>query len=106
VQLGTQLRSIRYWVDQYDALQAPRFDVQQRWKEWENSFGASMRFPDMEIHYRMRAMSGTGRPVTGQFFQRGVFPVDDLGGSSSTSAITLVGVRATTQQFSVSVPIR
>lgn len=108
LQLGVQLRSIHYWLDEYNNEQPPIFDRQESWKEWGNSWGASFRFPEVEVHYRFRSTSGAGRPG---------LPVNEIGFRAldvSTNSffpqpnplLTLTGVRVTTQQFSVSVPIR
>jgi hypothetical protein len=107
LQLGMQLRSVRYWRDQYDVLDSPRFDLQDSWKEWANTMGASLRLPEVEIHYRFRSTTGTGRPGSTVNNGGGFFVVDGPGFFPSPSnPSTLTGVRMTTQQFSVSVPVR
>jgi hypothetical protein len=107
LQLGVQLRSIHYWLDEYRNDQLPIFDRQESWKEWANSWGASFRFPEVEIHYRFRSTSGTGRPGV---VNNGGFVAFDVSSSQFFPQpgvpTTLTGVRVTTQQFSVSVPIR
>lgn len=108
LQLGVQLRSIHYWVDEYNDQQPPVFDLQENWKEWANTWGASFRFPEVEVHYRFRSMSGAGRP--GLAVNNGGFIALDLTVPGPFpppgTPATLTGVRVTTQQFSVSVPIR
>jgi hypothetical protein len=108
LQLGMQLRSVHYWRDQYGDLDPPRLDQQDSWKEWANTMGASLRLPELEIHYRFRSTTGTGRPGAAVNNGGGFFVVDGSPGifGSPANPSTLTGVRMTTQQFSVSVPIR
>lgn len=110
LQLGIQLRSIHYWLDRYENLTQLSRSQEESWKEWTNALGASLRFPELEIHYRMRSASGAGRPgVAGPDpgFRTGVVGASILPGPVLTpTALALTSVRVTTHQFSVSVPIR
>ena len=108
VQLGMTVRSIRYWLDQYDHVQAFGRSQQERWTEWMPAWGASLRFPDVELRYRGRLTLGTGRP--------GVAPRDNFALASAAARstilvapsgpLTLDEVRVVSHQFSVSLPVR
>jgi hypothetical protein len=112
MQLGIQLRSINYHLDQYSHILSAGRTQDESWTEWTYSLGTSLRFPELELHYRWRATSGTGRPglagggccvalegstlvTTGRNFL--VAPAGEL---------SLAPVRVTTHQFSVSLPLR
>jgi hypothetical protein len=68
-----------------------------------------VRTPELELHYRLRTTSGTGRPgVAG-----GGFAQPELAAASGravllapSGALTLDPVRVTTHQISVSLPLR
>jgi hypothetical protein len=111
---GGQLRAIRYHLDQRDAIEQSRSSSTQNWNEWTRSWGVSVRFATATLHYRGRLTTGAGRP--GLDDNGGVFVVDDVaaprpgpgftGSTVDPFGLTFGGVRATTHQISLSVPIR
>jgi hypothetical protein len=111
MQAGVQLRSINYHLDQYSHVLNAGREQHESWTEWTYAWGTSLRFPELEVHYRWRSTSGTGRPglATNGFVTAGdSFAV--TGGRNFLVApagpLDLAPVRVTTHQFSVSLPIR
>jgi hypothetical protein len=109
VQGGVQLRTIGYHLDQYSHVINAGRTQDERWNEWTYTWGTSLRMPELEVHYRLRTTSGTGRPgVAGSGFMTA-----DAAASSGrvvllapSGALTLDPVRVTTHQIAVSVPMR
>ena len=109
IQLGAELHSIDYHLDQFDNVVAAGRHHDEAWTEWTYAAGLSLRFPEVEVHYRARMTNGTGRPgIVPQ--NRNVLVQDTFAATSVIVApsgpLTLTPVRVTTHQFSVSVPIR
>jgi hypothetical protein len=107
-QLGLSLRSIHYWLDQQDRVANTVRSQEEHWLEWSPTWGASVRFNDLEIGYLGRSLHGTGRPgVRGPTFAT---PGAELASSDFIVApkgpLTLRSVRVLTHQVSVSVPLR
>lgn len=61
-QLGLEVRSISYTLDQYDFITARGREQKESWMEWVPAWGVSGRFPELEVRYAGRLVSGTGRP--------------------------------------------
>ena len=112
IQGGLQLRAISYHLDQYSHVLEAGREQDESWSEWTYTFGTSLRFPELEVHYRWRATTGTGRPgLAGpQFGNRVDLQLAASGGRNFLVApagdLALTPVRVTTHQFSVSVPLR
>jgi hypothetical protein len=111
MQFGVQLRSINYDLDQYSHVLAAGRKQSEGWTEWTYAWGASVLLPDVEIHYRLRMTSGTGRPgLAAPGFVTGPTLADAGGGRSflvaPSGALTLDPVHVTTHQISVSLPLR
>jgi hypothetical protein len=111
IQLGAELHSIDYHLSQFDNVVIAGRGHHEAWTEWTYTGGMSLRFPEVEVHYRARMTSGTGRP--GILRERSNVFVEDAALAAGSSVIvapngplTLTHVRVTTHQFSVSVPIR
>ena len=109
MQGGIQLRSIGYHLDQYSHIISAGRTQDERWTEWTYTWGTSVRMPELEVHYRLRMMSGTGRPgVAGN----GFVTADAASASgrafllAPSGALTLDPVRVTTHQIAVSLPVR
>ncbi|MBI1967307.1 MAG: hypothetical protein HYS40_04905 [Gemmatimonadetes bacterium] len=109
LQLGLVVRSTRYWLRQYDHVQVSRRNQEEWWLEWTPTWGVSLRFPELEIRYRGRLTSGTGRPgVAGT----ASFGVDDRAFATAgilvapSGPLTLDQVRVVTHQVSLSLPLR
>ena len=110
-QFGLGVRSIHYWLQQDNNVVRSRRHQEERWIEWTPTWGTSFRFPQVEIRYRGRQTSGTGRPGVAQQFGRGIGVEDALASAPSIVAapsgeLTLAKVRVVTHQFSVSFPVR
>ena len=110
VQFGTELHSIDYHLDQFDNVVAAGRQHDESWTEWTYGAGVSLRFPEVEVHYRARMTTGTGRPGIIPEGRALAAPDATFAASSFIVApsgpLTLTPVRVTTHQFSVSVPIR
>lgn len=103
LQAGMQFRSVHYTVDQIGASQTSQRSSES-WNEWMHSWGASVRMPDVDLHFQWRVKSGMGRPG----FDQPVFnPVLDASFAPfpGQGPMILSPVRVTTLQFSVSVPM-
>jgi hypothetical protein len=107
LQLGLGVTSINYHLTQRDNVQSTRRTQKEQWLEWTPSWGATLRFSDLELRYVGRQRSGTGRPgVMGG----GVF---DLAATSArsdillapSSQLTLMEARVRSHQVSVSIPL-
>jgi hypothetical protein len=107
-QFGLAARSIYYRLHQDNNIAAMRRHQKEQWVEWTPTWGMSFRFPAVEIRYRGRTTTGTGRP--GVATSSGRFVTADIASSSivaaPSGALTLDEVRVTSHQFSVSFPVR
>jgi len=107
-QLGLQVRSIMYWLDQYDNIGESSRKQKEHWSEWTPSWSLNLNFKEFQIRYTGRATMGTGKPgVAWSGFGR------DLSFASSADFIvapsgplTLQDARVMTHQISIVVPIR
>jgi hypothetical protein len=113
IQFGAELHSIDYHLDQFDNVVGAGRQHDEAWTEWTYALGTSLRFPELEIHYRARMTTGTGRPGIFRERSRGGVFVEDTALAAGSSFIvapegplTLTPVRVTTHQFSISVPVR
>jgi len=61
-QLGLQLRSIRYHLEQTDYVEEFKRKQDENWFEWTASWGLMANFQSFQIRYMGRAIIGTGRP--------------------------------------------
>ena len=109
LQLGIALRSVHYWLDQYDNVEGTARGQEVRWREWTPTWGLSLRFPSMEIQYRGRVTTGTGRP--GVANRGGPVFLDAVSAGANIIAapsgpMTLDNVKVATHQLSVSLPLR
>lgn len=107
LQLGVQIRNIEYTLDQDDHQRLLSRTQDERWLEWTHTLGASLRFPDLEVHYQWRSRGGVGRPGVAWGFA-----VPDVAVSSGSTflpapsgPVTLSPVRVRAHQFSIAVPI-
>jgi hypothetical protein len=107
-QFGLAARSISYRLEQDNNVAVQSRRQEEHWVEWTPTWGMSFRFPAVEIRYRGRTTTGTGRPGVAS---QGQFRGDVALASSSIVAapsgrLTLDEVRVTSHQFSVSFPVR
>ncbi len=108
-QMGLGLRSIDYRLQQDNNITRSRRHQAERWIEWTPTWGTSVRFPHLEVRYRGRRTTGTGRPgVAGPGIDvlRGL----ELASSSIVAApsgrLTLDEVSVVMHQLSLSFPVR
>jgi hypothetical protein len=109
LELGLALRSISYMLDQIDHVGDTRRQQDESWLEWTRTWGFGMRFSDLELRYTGRMSTGNGRPGIQNFISPLVLASADAGKnflSAPSGALSLTGVKVTTHQISVSVPIR
>ena len=110
LQLGLAMHSIHYRLQQVNNIALSRRHQDERWVEWMPTWGTSFRFPNVEIRYRGRLTTGTGRPgIAGSNVM--MIGAADAGLRSSIVAapsgeLTLDEVSVMAHQFSVSFPVR
>jgi hypothetical protein len=109
LEVGGQLRAIRYRLEQSDAIQVSQSASSQGWNEWTRTWGATYRFAGASLQYRGSLTTGASRngfDDTGNV----VFAptIDSRPGFASAVpfGLSFAGVRTTTHQISFSVPIR
>lgn len=108
LQAGAQLEAYHYRLDQWDALQQAASGSHQGWNEWTRSWGAGVHLGQVELRYRGRLTTGAGRP--GNEVPGGIFLAADVvplpgGWFFGPPGRPFGGVRVTTHQLSLSVPI-
>ena len=110
LQAGLAMHSIKYELRQVNNIALSRRHQAERWVEWMPTWGTSFRFPQVEIRYRGRLTTGTGRPgVAGQGGMM-IGAADASVRSSVVAApsgeLTLDEVRVVAHQISISFPVR
>ena len=110
-QLGMQMRSIHYWLDQTDFVAVTERDQEEYWVEWTTTWGMAMEFDDFTVRYSGKTTMGTGRPgVDSPWLWRGGILEDvSMGGDfiiAPSDDLTLQEARVMTHQISISLPIR
>jgi hypothetical protein len=110
LELGLALRSINYTLNQFDHVAETNRQQDESWMEWTRTWGFGLRFSDLELRYTGRMSTGDGRPGIQSFDGRVALASADAAGKNFLSApsgsLSLTGVKVTTHQISVSVPIR
>ena len=106
LQLGVEVRSYDYSLEQRDNLESTVREQDESWMEWTPSFGARVKFPEFQLGYVGRVTTGSGRPG-----MRWEVPVaaDAAGGDfivAPSGPLTLQDARVLTHQITVSIPIR
>ena len=109
-QLGMQMRSIHYWLDQTDFVAVTERDQEEFWVEWTTTWGLAMDFDDFTVRYSGKTTMGTGRPgIDNPWIWRGGFMDASAGGDfiiAPSDDLTLQEARVMTHQISISLPIR
>ena len=109
-QLGLQIRSYDYHLDQRDNVAGAFRRQDEQWMEWVPSWGASVKLPGLEVRYSGRLTTGTGRP--GIAWTGPVTARADAAGLANDIVVppggplTLQDVNVVTHQLMVSLPIR
>jgi len=106
-QFGVMARSLHYWLGQFDNVSVAGRDQEEQWTEWTPTWGAVLRFPELEIRYQGRMTTGTGRP--GVFGGGGPVPlaVDAAANilTAPSGPLTMGDVRVFAHQVTVSLPL-
>lgn len=105
--LGTQVRSIRYRLNQYDNVQRAGRLQRESWNEWTRTLGASLRMSGLDFHYQWLSRTGTGRPGVATA-ARGDFALAAAQTIivAPSGPLSLQPVRVTAHHFSISVPLQ
>jgi hypothetical protein len=110
LQLGLQIRSYDYHLDQWDIVTDTFRRQDEQWMEWVPSWGASVKLSGLELRYSGRVTTGTGRP--GIAWTGPVAARADAAGLANDIVVppggplTLQDVSVVTHQVVVSLPIR
>jgi hypothetical protein len=107
LQLGVAVRSMHYRLVERDHLAGTSQPFRDSWVEWSPTWGLSLRFPQLELHYRGRIANGTGRPSTFSVLSGPLLaatPNSLLLPPGGT--LGLAGVSTVTHQISLSLPLR
>ena len=107
-QLGLQMKSYRYLLDQYDYIQEFRRKQKEHWNEWTISWGLIMDLKNFRLRYTGRLINGTGRP--------GVVRDNTINATADSralnillapsGALTLDDSRVFIHQFTIAVPLK
>ena len=104
-QMGLQLKSIRYRLNQCDYIAASRRKQNEWWMEWTVSLGVILKFRDFRIHYVGRVTMGAGQPgVVGSSIQTRDASFSDFIVAPS-GPLSLQNVYVLTHQVTVSLPL-
>jgi hypothetical protein len=108
LQLGLQVHTIRYDLEQHDRIEQTTRNQQESWSEWTVSWGAGLLLDDLQIRYLGRVTTGTGRPGVATTT---AFRTAELAGGASDiilaprGPLTLQDANVFTHQLSVTIPI-
>jgi len=110
IQLGLNLRSVNYRLDERTLATGARTSQAESWTEWTPTWGLGFGFSSLEIRYRGQVMHGTGRPAAvPPPFSCEVCVAIDRGtpftGSSGLPS-SLEKVRVVMHHFTLSIPLR
>jgi len=110
LQLGLEMRTYEYDLDQRDHVAGSTRRQQEEWVEWTPTWGFRWRFSDLELRYVGRVTTGTGRPGvawTGATLARaGDFALANDILLAPSAPLTLQDVHVVTHQIGVTIPIR
>jgi hypothetical protein len=109
-QLGLQASSRETELDQWNVVTATRREQEESWMEWTPSFGAMIRFPELEVRYSGWLTTGTGRPSVDFAVRGGTARADAAAESSDflvppSGPLILQEAQVTTHQISVRLPL-
>jgi hypothetical protein len=108
-QLGLQIRSIDYTLEQQDNILERSRTQDESWTEWTPTWGLNVRFPELEVRYTGYLTTGTGRPSVAWTPARGAM-LDAAAGAdflvAASGPLTLQEARVWSHQISVSLPLK
>ncbi len=106
-QLGLQVRSIDYTLEQEDHVQNIARDQTENWLEWTPTWGGVLKFQEVQVRYAGFVTTGTGR--VGVFSPPpaavGAFTTEDNFLIAPDGPLTLQEASVITHQLTVSLPI-
>ena len=105
-QLGVEVRSYDYSLEQRDNLENTVRDQDESWMEWTPSIGARVKFPEFELGYVGRMTTGSGRPGVRWEGPRAAAAANADFIVAPSGPLTLQDARVLTHQLMVSIPIR
>jgi hypothetical protein len=112
LQLGLQVRSIDYELEQVDNILESTRRQDESWLEWTPTWGLSLHLSGIELAYQGRVTTGTGRPGTawspvavGRFEAAAEAGAADFIVAPS-GPLTLQEASVGAHQFAVIIPIR
>ncbi len=105
-QLGVEVRSYDYSLEQRDNLENTVRDQDESWMEWTPSLGARVKFPEFELGYVGRMTTGSGRPGVRWEGPRAAAAAAADFIVAPSGPLTLQDARVLTHQVTVSIPIR
>jgi hypothetical protein len=109
-QLGLQIHTIRYWLDQHRFVTDTQRDQYESWSEWTAGVGAGLNLSELSVRYQLRIKTGVGQPGTAvrNWPEEESGVVDFARAADFIPApegpLTLNGTQVLTHQLSVSVP--
>ena len=111
LQVGAELYSFHYVMNQDDRAALTSRTQKQTWLERTRSAGMSFRMPGVEVHYHVRTRTGVGRPGVegGNSVVSGGSTIDLAPAPwmpPVSNAAALGPVRVTWHQFAISIPQR
>jgi hypothetical protein len=109
LQVGLQVRSISYRLDQTDLVAESSRTQREDWMEWTPTWGGSLKFPEFEIRYLGRLTTGTGRPGVAWTGARGAMVEMAAAADiivAPSGPLTLQDAHVVTHQVAVTLPIR
>ncbi|MEJ2635370.1 MAG: hypothetical protein P8184_08770 [Calditrichia bacterium] len=106
-QLGMQVRSIRYRLEQYNYIDEFQRQQTEHWLEWSPSWGIIIKFPEFQLNYVGRVTTGTGQPgIVSNWFaavDRAAFGADYI--VAPAGSLTLQESLVFINQLTVSIPL-
>jgi hypothetical protein len=106
-QLGLQVRSYSYELEQKDLVFETFREQHEDWLEWTPTWALVVRFEDLSLQYAGSLTSGGGRPGT-SFAVAGAWPEADVGTNflaAPDGPLTLQEALVHTHRISVAVPL-
>ena len=108
-QIGVEVRSYDYTLDQRDRLAGSFRDQDEAWMEWSPAAGLMARLGGLDLRYALRLTTGTGQPGVALDLRAGSLE-DGLGVGDFIVApqgpLTLQDATVITHQLSAVIPIR
>lgn len=106
LQLGLQVHTVRYDLDQQDIVAGTFREQHESWSEWTATWGVGLKLSDLHIRYLGRLTTGTGSPGVAT----SVGAVAEFAAASDIivaprGPLTLQEAKVFTHQLTVSVPI-